>query len=59
MEGNADPGLLRQFQTLTHPAHLGARFHVLEIAWNDPAAESLPATDRHRLALAGHSQPGA
>ncbi len=23
--------LVRQFQTLTHPAHLGARFHVLEM----------------------------
>lgn len=23
--------LLRQFQTLTHPAHLGSRFHVLEL----------------------------
>ncbi len=23
--------LIRQFQTLTHPAHLGARFHVLEL----------------------------
>lgn len=33
MDGNPDPSLLRQFQTLTHPAHLGARFHVLELTF--------------------------
>jgi SAM-dependent MidA family methyltransferase len=32
-EGTLDPSWVRQFQTLTHPAHLGARFHVLECAW--------------------------
>ncbi|RYD35941.1 MAG: hypothetical protein EOP87_06415 [Verrucomicrobiaceae bacterium] len=30
MEGQPDPSLLRQFQTLTHPGQLGTRFHVLE-----------------------------
>lgn len=49
-EGNPDPALLRQFQTLTHPAHLGGSFHVLELAWNQPA--TAPALDiLHRLAL--------
>jgi SAM-dependent MidA family methyltransferase len=33
LEGNPDPAALRQFQALTHPAHLGAKFHVLELAW--------------------------
>lgn len=36
-EGNPDAALLRQFQTLTHPAHLGRAFHVLEISWQAPA----------------------
>ncbi len=40
----------RQFQTLTHPAHLGGSFHVLEISWNQAGVE-LPAGDLHRLAL--------
>ena len=31
MEGRPQPEMLRQFQTLTHPAHLGSRFHVLEL----------------------------
>lgn len=30
-EGRPDPSALRQFQTLTHPGHLGAKFLVLEI----------------------------
>lgn len=33
MEGNPDPSLLRQFQTLTHPGQLGSRFHILELVW--------------------------
>jgi SAM-dependent MidA family methyltransferase len=53
MEGRPDAGLLRQFQTLTHPAQLGGRFHVLELAWNDPAPPPIAAADRHRLALDG------
>jgi SAM-dependent MidA family methyltransferase len=32
-EGKPDPAGLRQFQTLTHPGHLGTRFHILELAW--------------------------
>lgn len=30
-EGQPDPGALRQFQTLTHPGHLGRAFQVLEV----------------------------
>lgn len=36
-EGNPDANLLRQFQTLTHPAHLGRSFQVMEISWQAPA----------------------
>ena len=32
-DGHPDPAFARQFQTLTHPAHLGGRFHVLELSW--------------------------
>lgn len=32
-EGSPSPSLLRQFQTLVHPAHLGGGFHVLELSW--------------------------
>ena len=32
MEGNPQPAILRQFQTLTHPAHLGGAFQVLEMS---------------------------
>ena len=39
MEGHSLPCLVRQFQTLTHPAQLGSRFHVLELTW-DPRARS-------------------
>lgn len=34
-EGQADAKLLRQFQTLTHPAQLGRSFQMMEIHWND------------------------
>lgn len=50
LEGNPDPAAFRQFRTLTHPAHLGGSFHVLELAWNKPGA-ACPETERHRLAL--------
>jgi SAM-dependent MidA family methyltransferase len=50
LEGNPDPEAFRQFRTLTHPAHLGGSFHVLELAWNQPGL-SCPEADRHRLAL--------
>lgn len=36
LEGRSDPAtlkLLRNFQTLTHPGHLGTRFHVLQAAF--------------------------
>jgi len=36
-EGNPDAAMLRQFQTLTHPAHLGRAFQVLELSWRDAA----------------------
>lgn len=56
LESNPDPAALRQFQTLTHPAHLGSRFHVLECSWNEPGA--MPADpDHHRLALSACSPP--
>ena len=52
MESQPDAALLRQFHSLTHPAQLGGRFHVLELAWNDPAAAAISAADLHRLAMA-------
>lgn len=33
-EGNPDPKAMRQFQTLTHPGHLGRAFQVLEIEFD-------------------------
>ncbi len=50
LEENPDPQTLRQFQTLTHPAHLGSSFHVLELSWNRPTKELSPI-NLHRLAL--------
>ncbi len=50
-EGLPDAQLLRQFQTLTHPSHLGGSFHVLEIGWNLAVKMPLPEIDSHRLAL--------
>ncbi len=32
-EGRPDAAALRQFQTLTHPAHLGGAFQVIELSW--------------------------
>ncbi len=49
-EGQPQLDARRQFQTLTHPAHLGGSFQVLEISWNQ-AGKVLSAPDRHRLAL--------
>ena len=49
-EGRPDTAAMRQFQTLTHPAHLGGQFHVLELAWNQPAA-AISANVVQRLAL--------
>lgn len=42
-EGAIDAKLLRQFQSLTHPGHLGARFHVLECAAHSPDQTTPPA----------------
>ena len=43
----ADPKTIAQFQSLTHPAHLGGKFHVIEFGKNQP----IPANVAHRLAL--------
>ena len=48
-EDNPQASSLRQFQTLTHPAHLGGHFHVLEISWNPSAVPQNPAALTHRL----------
>lgn len=42
-----NPKLIAQFQSLTHPAHLGGKFHVIEFQKNQP----VPAHVSHRLAL--------
>ena len=55
-EGNPDASLLRQFQTLTHPAHLGGSFHVLELSWNQPGQASSPSV-LHRLDLSAVESP--
>ncbi len=47
-EGNPQASTLRQFQTLTHPAHLGGSFHFLELSWK-PASPQPSATLAHRL----------
>lgn len=49
-EGKPHPALLRQFQTLTHPAHLGGSFHFIEISWV-AATGSPDPTLEHRLFL--------
>lgn len=33
-EGSPDARLMRQFQTLVHPAHLGGSFQVIELSWD-------------------------
>ncbi len=48
-DGNPQPSLLRQFQTLTHPGHLGGSFHVLELTWKQPANIPNPARLAHHL----------
>jgi len=48
-EGAVDAKLLRQFQSLTHPGHLGARFHVLECAVHAP--QTTAPAEAARLAL--------
>lgn len=49
MDGHPDPAKLRQFQTLTHPAHLGGAFQVIEISWKSGAAPVDPAALARRL----------
>ncbi|MFD0893594.1 SAM-dependent methyltransferase [Luteolibacter ambystomatis] len=51
-EQQPDPAAIRQFQTLIHPAHLGARFHALELAVREPVEESARTQAVARLALA-------
>lgn len=46
-ENNPDPSFLRQFQSLTHPAHLGGSFHILELT----SCGKTPPQTAHRLAL--------
>ncbi len=58
-EGNPDAAALRQFQTLTHPAQLGGSFHVLELAWNKPAAAAIPPGVSHRLGLNPETASGS
>ncbi len=48
-EDNPQPAALRQFQTLTHPAHLGASFHILELSWSTDTAARTSSTLAHRL----------
>jgi hypothetical protein len=42
-----DPKTIAQFRTLTHPAHLGARFHIIELG----SSGETPPDVAHRLAL--------
>lgn len=53
-DGHPQPSFARQFQTLTHPAHLGACFHILELAWNPAATpRDAPALARHLFGTPG------
>jgi SAM-dependent MidA family methyltransferase len=48
-EGNPQPHVLRQFQTLIHPAQLGGSFHMLELSWRESAVGEDSSTLSHRL----------
>lgn len=48
-EGAAQAAAIRQFRTLTHPAHLGGGFHFLELSWKNPPPIGQSATLQHRL----------
>ena len=48
-EGDPQANALRQFQTLTHPAHLGRSFHVLELSWHPTATPKDATALSHRL----------
>lgn len=41
-EGQVDPTMIRQFQTLTHPAHLGTQFWAVVLGVESDAAHSYP-----------------
>jgi len=47
----AQPGLLRNFQTLIHPTQLGARFHALELSIGENHGNCTTAL--RRLAMQG------
>jgi len=51
MEDRPEAKAIRQFQTLTHPGHLGSRFHVLELSWQDDGPPPASPATLHRLAL--------
>ncbi len=51
LEGTVNTSLVRQFQTLTHPAHLGSRFQVLELAWNEDVNTATSQETRMRLGI--------
>lgn len=57
MERQPDASAIRQFQTLIHPSHLGARFQVLELAVNEPVDPAATARVLQRLDLAGNIRP--
>jgi len=50
-EAALTPAQIRQFQTLVHPAHLGAKFHLLELAWKEATDPELAAQAMRRLAM--------
>jgi SAM-dependent MidA family methyltransferase len=50
-EAALTPAQIRQFQTLVHPGHLGAKFHILELAWNEAVDPEQAAQAMRRLAL--------
>jgi SAM-dependent MidA family methyltransferase len=50
-EAALTPAQIRQFQTLVHPGHLGAKFHILELAWNEAVDPEQAAQALRRLAL--------
>lgn len=57
MENAPDPAAIRQFQTLVHPSHLGARFHVIELTIGGKADPIEVSRALHRLALPSEIHP--
>jgi SAM-dependent MidA family methyltransferase len=35
------PSWQQNFQTLVHPAHLGGKFHALELSWREETADDI------------------